>query len=105
MKPNISTRHDINNNACRTAMKIIQRATGKPLSYYASKSRKTELVAYRALFVYLAVELGASYVAAGQALSRSHATAIHAYNCYNRYATTWEPLRLLREKLIRYTTL
>lgn len=86
--------------AIERATDIIQRATGKPRSYYTTRSRKVEFVAYRALFAYLAVELGASYVAVGKALGRSHTTAIHAYESYTIYATTWEPLAQLREKVI-----
>lgn len=86
--------------AIERATDIIQRATGKPRSYYTTRSRKVEFVAYRALFAYLAVELGASYVAVGKALNRSHATAIHAYETYSLYATTWEPLATLRTKVI-----
>ena len=82
--------------AIERATDIVQRATGKPRSYYTTRSRKVEFVAYRALFAYLAVELGASYVAVG----RTHATAIHAYDTYTIYATTWEPLAQLREKVI-----
>lgn len=86
--------------AIERATDIVQRATGKPRSYYTTRSRKVEFVAYRALFAYLAVELGASYVAVGKALGRTHATAIHAYDTYTIYATTWEPLATLREKVI-----
>lgn len=86
--------------AIERATDIIQRATGKPRSYYTTRSRKVEFVAYRALFAYIAVELGASYVAVGKALGRSHATVIHAYESYTLYATTWEPLATLREKVI-----
>ena len=86
--------------AIERATDIVQRATGKPRSYYTTRSRKVEFVAYRALFAYLAVELGASYVAVGKALGRSHATAIHAYDTYTLYATTWEPLAQLRTKVI-----
>ncbi len=86
--------------AIERATDIIQRATGKPRSYYTTRSRKVEFVAYRALFAYLAVELGASYTDVGKALGRSHATAIHAYDTYTIYATTWEPLATLREKVI-----
>lgn len=86
--------------AIERATEIIQRATGKPRSYYTTRSRKVEFVAYRALFAYLAVELGASYTDVGKALKRSHTTAIHAYESYTLYATTWEPLATLREKVI-----
>ncbi|WP_297172708.1 helix-turn-helix domain-containing protein [uncultured Porphyromonas sp.] len=86
--------------AIERATDIIQRATGKPRSYYTTRSRKVEFVAYRALFAYIAVELGASYTAVGKALNRSHATVIHAYESYTLYATTWEPLATLREKVI-----
>ena len=86
--------------AIERATGIIERATGKPRSYYTTRSRKVEFVAYRALFAYLAVELGASYVAVGKALGRSHTTAIHAYESYTLYATTWEPLAQLRTKVI-----
>lgn len=86
--------------AIERATDIVQRATGKPRSYYTTRSRKVEYVAYRALFAYIAVELGASYVAVGKALGRTHATAIHAYDTYTLYATTWEPLATLREKVI-----
>ena len=86
--------------AIERATDIIQRATGKPRSYYTTRSRKVEFVAYRALFAYISVELGASYVAVGKALGRTHATAIHAYDTYTIYATTWEPLATLREKVI-----
>ena len=86
--------------AIERATDIVQRATGKPRSYYTTRSRKVEFVAYRALFAYLAVELGASYVAVGKALGRTHATAIHAYDTYTIYATTWEPLATLRNKVI-----
>lgn len=86
--------------AIERATDIILRATGKPRSYYTTRSRKVEFVAYRALFAYLAVELGASYVAVGKALGRTHATAIHAYDTYTLYATTWEPLAQLRTKVI-----
>lgn len=86
--------------AIERATDIVQRATGKPRSYYTTRSRKVEFVAYRALFAYLAVELGASYVAVGKALGRSHATAIYAYDTYTLYATTWEPLAQLRTKVI-----
>ena len=86
--------------AIQRATDIVQRATGKPRSYYTTRSRKVEYVAYRALFAYLAVELGASYVAVGKALGRTHATAIHAYDTYTLYATTWEPLATLRTKVI-----
>lgn len=90
--------------AIERATDIVQRATGKPRSYYTTRSRKVEFVAYRALFAYLAVELGASYVAVGKALGRSHATAIHAYDTYTLYATSWEPLATLREKVINLST-
>ncbi len=86
--------------AIERATDIIQRATGKPRSYYTTRSRKVEFVAYRALFAYIAVELGASYTAVGKALGRSHATVIHAYESYTLYATTWEPLATLRNKVI-----
>jgi chromosomal replication initiation ATPase DnaA len=86
--------------AIERATDIIQRATGKPRSYYTTRSRKVEFVAYRALFAYIAVELGASYTAVGKALKRSHATVIHAYESYTLYATTWEPLATLRNKVI-----
>lgn len=86
--------------AIERATDIIQRATGKPRSYYTTRSRKVEFVAYRAIFAYIAVELGASYTAVGKALNRSHATVIHAYESYTLYATTWEPLAQLREKVI-----
>lgn len=86
--------------AIERATEIVQRATGKPRSYYTTRSRKVEFVAYRALFAYLAVELGASYVAVGKALGRTHGSAIHAYNTYTIYATTWEPLVTLRTKVI-----
>ena len=86
--------------AIERATDIVQRATGKPRSYYTTRSRKVEFVAYRALFTYIAVELGASYVAVGKALGRSHTTAIHAYESYTLYATTWEPLATLRTKVI-----
>ena len=89
-----------NQQAIERATDIVQRATGKPRSYYTTRSRKVEFVAYRALFAYIAVELGASYVAVGKALNRTHATAIHAYDTYTIYATTWEPLATLREKVI-----
>ncbi len=87
--------------AIRRASEIIQSATGKPVSYYATSSRKSEFVAYRMLFVYLAVTLGATRTAAGGAINRSHATATHAYQSYALYATSWEPLVMLREKVIR----
>lgn len=86
--------------AIERATDIVLRATGKPRSYYTTRSRKVEFVAYRALFAYIAVELGASYTAVGKALGRSHATVIHAYESYTLYATTWEPLATLREKVI-----
>ena len=86
--------------AIERATDIIQRATGKPRSYYTTRSRKVKFVAYRALFAYIAVELGASYTAVGKALGRSHATVIHAYESYTLYATTWEPLATLRNKVI-----
>ncbi len=86
--------------AIERATDIIERATGKPRSYYTTRSRKVEFVAYRALFAYIAVELGASYTAVGKALGRSHATVIHAYESYTLYATTWEPLATLRNKVI-----
>lgn len=86
--------------AIERATDIVQRATGKPRDYYTTRSRKVEFVAYRALFAYLAVELGASYVAVGKALGRTHGSAIHAYDTYTIYATTWEPLAQLREKVI-----
>ena len=86
--------------AIERATDIVLRATGKPRSYYTTRSRKVEFVAYRALPAYLAVELGASYVAVGKALGRTHATAIHAYDTYTIYATTWEQLAQLREKVI-----
>lgn len=86
--------------AIERATDIIQRATGKPRSYYTTRSRKVEYFVYRVLFTYIAVELGASYVAVGKALGRSHTTAIHAYESYTLYATTWEPLAQLREKVI-----
>lgn len=86
--------------AIQRATDIVQRATGKPRDYYTTRSRKVEYVAYRALFAYLAVELGASYVAVGKALGRTHGSAIHAYDTYTIYATTWEPLAQLREKVI-----
>lgn len=86
--------------AIERATDIVLRATGKPRSYYTTRSRKVEFVAYRALFAYIAVELGASYVAVGKALNRTHATAIHAYDTYTLYATTWEPLATLRTKVI-----
>lgn len=96
-------RRQIDARATEQAERIIQRATGKGLSYYATRSRKEEFTAFRALYVYLAVELGASYVAAGRALGRSHATAIHAYNSYTLYATTWGTLARLRQKVIELT--
>ena len=86
--------------AIERATEIIQRATGKPRSYYTTRSRKVEFFVYRVLFTYIAVELGASYVAVGKALNRSHTTAIHAYESYTLYATTWEPLATLRNKVI-----
>lgn len=86
--------------AIERATDIVLRATGKPRIYYTTRSRKVEYVAYRALFAYIAVELGASYVAVGKALGRTHATAIHAYDTYTLYATTWEPLATLRTKVI-----
>lgn len=86
--------------AIERATDIVLRATGKPRSYYTTRSRKVEYVAYRALFAYLAVELGASYTDVGKALNRTHATAIHAYDTYTIYATTWEPLAQLRTKVI-----
>lgn len=86
--------------AIERATDIVQRATGKPRDYYTTRSRKVEYVAYRALFAYIAVELGASYVAVGKALNRTHATVINAYNTYTLYATTWEPLAQLRTKVI-----
>lgn len=86
--------------AIERATDIIQRATGKPRSYYTTRSRKVEFFVYRVLFTYIAVELGASYVAVGKALNRSHTTAIHAYESYTLYATTWEPLATLRNKVI-----
>lgn len=86
--------------AIERATDIIQRATGKPRSYYTTRSRKVEYFVYRVLFTYIAVELGASYVAVGKALNRSHTTAIHAYESYTLYATTWEPLAQLRTKVI-----
>ena len=86
--------------AIERATDIILRATGKPRSYYTTRSRKVEYFVYRILFTYIAVELGASYVAVGKALNRSHTTAIHAYESYTLYATTWEPLAQLREKVI-----
>ena len=90
----------ISQQAIECATDIVQRATGKPRSYYATRSRKVEFIAYRAIFTYIAVELGASYVAVGKALNRSHATVIHAYDTYTLYATTWEPLGRLRKKVI-----
>lgn len=90
--------------AIERATDIIQRATGKPRSYYTTRSRKVEFVAYRALFAYIAVELGASYTDVGKALNRSHATVIHAYDTYTIYATTWEPLAQLRNKVINLST-
>lgn len=86
--------------AIERATDIIQRATGKPRSYYTTRSRKVEYFVYRVLFTYIAVELGASYVAVGKALGRTHTTAIHAYDTYTLYATTWEPLATLRTKVI-----
>lgn len=86
--------------AIERATDIIERATGKPRSYYTTRSRKVEYFVYRVLFAYIAVELGASYVAVGKALGRSHTTAIHAYESYTLYATTWEPLATLRNKVI-----
>ncbi len=86
--------------AIERATDIIERATGKPRSYYTTRSRKVEFFVYRAIFAYIAVELGASYTAVGKALNRSHATVIHAYESYTLYATTWEPLATLREKVI-----
>lgn len=86
--------------AIERATDIIQRATGKPRSYYTTRSRKVEYFVYRVLFTYIAVELGASYVAVGKALGRSHTTAIRAYESYTLYATTWEPLAQLRNKVI-----
>lgn len=86
--------------AIERATEIILRATGKPRSYYTTRSRKVEFTAYRALFTYIAVELGASYVAVGKALNRTHTTAIRAYESYTLYATTWEPLATLRNKVI-----
>lgn len=90
--------------AIERATDIILRATGKPRSYYTTRSRKVEFVAYRALFSYIAVELGASYTDVGKALNRSHATVIHAYDTYTIYATTWEPLAQLRNKVINLST-
>ena len=87
-------------HAIERATDIIQRATGKPRDYYTTRSRKVEYVAYRALFAYIAVELGASYVAVCKALGRTHGSAIHAYDTYTIYATTWEPLATLRNKVI-----
>lgn len=86
--------------AIERATNIVRRATGKPRSYYTTRSRKVEFIAYRALFAYIAVELGASYVAVGKALNRSHTTIIHAYDTYTLYATTWAPLAALRTKVI-----
>lgn len=86
--------------AIERATDIIQRATGKPRSYYTTRSRKVEYFVYRVLFTYIAVELGASYVAVGKALNRTHTTAIRAYESYTLYATTWEPLATLRNKVI-----
>ena len=86
--------------AIERATDIILRATGKPRSYYTTRSRKVEFFVYRVLFTYIAVELGASYVAVGKALNRTHTTAIHAYESYTLYATTWEPLAQLRNKVI-----
>lgn len=86
--------------AIERATDIIERATGKPRSYYTTRSRKVEYFVYRVLFTYIAVELGASYVAVGKALNRSHTTAIRAYESYTLYATTWEPLATLRNKVI-----
>lgn len=86
--------------AIERATDIIQRATGKPRSYYTTRSRKVEFFVYRVLFTYIAVELGASYVAVGKALNRTHTTAIRAYDTYTLYATTWEPLATLRNKVI-----
>lgn len=96
----IETRGMINSTAIRQAEEIIKRATGTPLSTYATRSRKTEYVALRALYTYIAVELGASFLAVGKALGRSHATAIHAYETYSQCSTTWEPLSQLRAKVI-----
>ncbi len=86
--------------AIERATDIILRATGKPRSYYTTRSRKVEYFVYRVLFTYIAVELGASYVAVGKALNRTHTTAIRAYESYTLYATTWEPLATLRNKVI-----
>lgn len=98
------TRREVNQQAIAHAERIIERTTGKPLAYYATRSRKAELVAYRSLFVYIAVELGASFVSAGKAIGRSPATALHAYDSYTLYSTTWEPLRLIRDKVIRHAS-
>lgn len=96
----IETRGMVNSVAIRQAEEIVKRATGFPLSDYATRSRKTEFVALRALFTYIAVELGASFLAIGKTLGRSHATAIHSYETYSQCSTTWEPLSKLRAKVI-----
>lgn len=98
----IPLRHKLNKQAIEHAERLIRNATGKPLEYYARRSRKEELVAYRSLFAYIAVECGASYSAVGKALKRSHATIIHAYNLYNDQATSWQILSDLRNMVIRY---
>lgn len=92
-------RATINAQACQKAARIICRATGRPIAHYSGKSRNQELVAFRCLFVYIAVECGASFVAAGKAIGRSHATAIYNYSVYCNQSASWQPLRILRDKV------
>ena len=96
-----TSRDEINRAAIEHARRIILRATGKDITYYATRSRRDELSAYRAMFAYLAIEAGASYVAVGKALSRSHTTAICMYENYTLYAHTWRPLASIRNKVIQ----
>lgn len=96
-----ASRDEINRAAIEHARKIILRATGRDITYYATRSRNERFAAYRAMFTYLAVEAGASYVAVGKALSRSHTTAISMYENYTLYAHTWTPLVNIRNRVIQ----
>lgn len=96
-----ASRDEINRAAVEHARKIILRATGRDITYYATRSRSEKYAAYRAMFAYLAIEAGATYVAVGKALSRSHTTAISMYENYTLYAHTWTPLVNIRNRVIQ----
>lgn len=93
-------RRKINNAATAKAAEIIFKATGRKIEDYNTRSRCANAVAFRAMYTYLAVELGASYYAIGKALHRSNATVLHAYDVYINNATAWQPLAKIREKVL-----